>query len=200
MTKRGSVQNDLEFHSFLTAPWYNVRSNRFNFLLFSIFHANEGSNAVNLAKRLLKAGALSPEKLGQALIARRSLEGFWATISSPWASSSRKRWPSSSPLIRRRRKPSKIWVCRKIFLAQLLLKHAFFTYSFTARDMSEALKIPEHLVELLIVYLTATGNTGYQPPGTFYIRVLGTWRRTSGTSYPELGRTTPENFWNLTVM
>jgi predicted ATPase with chaperone activity len=39
------------------------------------------------------------------------------------------------------------------FLAQLLLKHAYFSYSFSAREMSEALKIPEHLVEKLIGYL-----------------------------------------------
>jgi hypothetical protein len=39
---------------------------------------HEGANAVNLAQRLLKAGALPPEQLSQALHRQKKFRGFLA--------------------------------------------------------------------------------------------------------------------------
>jgi hypothetical protein len=108
---------------------------------------------VNLAKRLLKAGVLSSEQLGQALHSQKKFRGFLGDhlialgLMEPEALA--QFVPPYPPVP----ETFEDMGLPENFLAQLLLKHAFFTYSFTARDMSEALKIPEHLVELLIAYL-----------------------------------------------
>jgi hypothetical protein len=116
-------------------------------------HPNEGGNAVNLAKRLLQAGALSPEQLGQALHSQKKFRGFLGDhlialgLMAPEALA---QFTPPYPAVPQSFQDIGL---PENFLAQLLLKHAYFIYSFTARDMAEALKIPEHLVELLITYL-----------------------------------------------
>ncbi|OHE30268.1 MAG: hypothetical protein A3K40_05545 [Syntrophobacterales bacterium RIFOXYC2_FULL_60_23] len=108
---------------------------------------------MNLAKRLLKAGALSPEQLGQALHSQKKFRGFLGdhlialNLMEPEALVP---FTPSYPPVPQTFEDMGL---PENFLAQLLLKHAYFTYSFSARDMSEALKIPEHLVEKLIAYL-----------------------------------------------
>jgi predicted ATPase with chaperone activity len=121
-------------------------------MLFGVTR-QKGVNAVNLAKRLLKAGALPPEQLSQALHRQKKFRGFLAhhlialDLMEPEALA---QFTSPYPLIPQSFEdlglPEK-------FLAQLLLKHAFFHYTFTAREMADALMIPVHLVERLIEYL-----------------------------------------------
>lgn len=108
---------------------------------------------MNLAKRLLQAGVLSPEKLGRALHSQKKFRGFLGDhlialgLMEPEALA---QFTPPDPPVPQTFEDIGL---PENFLAQLLLKHAFFTYAFTARDMAEALKIPEHLVELLIAYL-----------------------------------------------
>jgi hypothetical protein len=108
---------------------------------------------VNLAKRLLKAGALSPEQLGRALHSQKKFRGFLGDhlvalgLMEPEALA---RFTPPHPPVPQTFEDIGL---PENFLAQLLLKHAYFSYSFSAREMSEALKITEHLVELLIDYL-----------------------------------------------
>jgi hypothetical protein len=109
--------------------------------------------AVNLAKRLLKAEVLSQEQLGQALHRQKKFRGFLANhlialdLLDPGEVA--KFVPSFPPVPQTFEEIG----LPENFLAQLLLKHAFFCYAFTVREMSEALMIPGHLVELLIEYL-----------------------------------------------
>jgi len=108
---------------------------------------------VNLARRLLKAGALSREQLGQALHRQKKFRGFLANhlialgLMDPEALA-----PFVPPYPPIPQTFEEIGLPEK-FLAQLLLKHAFFHYVFTAREMSDAMMIPVHLVEQLIKYL-----------------------------------------------
>ncbi len=53
--------------------------------------------------------------------------------------------------------------------------------------MAEALKIPEHLVEVLITYLMQQKYVDISPRDLL-TRAPGTWRRKSGTSSPALGK------------
>jgi predicted ATPase with chaperone activity len=108
---------------------------------------------VNLAKRLLKAGLLSQDQLGQALHRQKKYRGYLADhllalglLEPGVVSSFGLDYPPAPQSFEEMGLP-------RNFLAQLLLKHAFFRYAFTAREMSEAMMIPEHLVELLIEYL-----------------------------------------------
>lgn len=108
---------------------------------------------MNLAKRLSKAEVLSPEQLGQALHRQKRYRGFLADhlialgLMDPEAVAAVvPSYPPAPQTFEEIGLP-------KNFLAQLLLKHAFFKYAFSAREMSEDLKIPEYLIELLIEYL-----------------------------------------------
>jgi predicted ATPase with chaperone activity len=108
---------------------------------------------VNLANRLLKAEALSQDQLSQALHRQKKDRRFLADhllslgFMTPEALGS---FTLSSPAIPQTFEEIGL---PENFLAHLLLKHAFFRYAFTAWEMSESLKIPLHLVELLIEYL-----------------------------------------------
>ena len=108
---------------------------------------------MNLAKRLLKAGALSPEQLGQALHSQKKFRGFLGDHLIALGLMEPEALAQFTPPYPPVPETFEDMGLPENFLAQLLLKHAFFTYSFTAREMSEVLKIPEHLVELLIDYL-----------------------------------------------
>jgi len=108
---------------------------------------------VNLAKRLLKAGALPREQLGQALHRQKQFRGFLAShLIALGLMDAEALAPFVPPYPTIPQTFEEIGLPEK-FLAQLLLKHAFFHYTFTARDMAEALMIPVHLVERLIEYL-----------------------------------------------
>jgi len=108
---------------------------------------------LNLAKRLLKDEILTQKQLGRALHRQKRFRGFLAEhlialdLMDPEAVSVVV--PSYPPAP----KTFEEIGLPENFLAQLLLKHAFFRYAFSAREMSETLKIPEHLIELLIEYL-----------------------------------------------
>lgn len=108
---------------------------------------------MNLAKRLLKGEILSQEQLGLALHRQKKYRGFLADhlialgLMDPGAVSVvMPSYPPAPQTFEEMGLP-------EYFLAQLFLKHAFFRYAFATREMSEALKIPEHLIELLIEYL-----------------------------------------------
>jgi hypothetical protein len=108
---------------------------------------------VNLAKRLLKDEILTQEQLGLALHRQKKYGGFLADhlitlgLMDPGAVSVvRPSYPPAPQTFEEIGLPEN-------YLAQLLLKHAFFRYAFSAREMSEELKIPEHLIELLFEYL-----------------------------------------------
>jgi hypothetical protein len=108
---------------------------------------------VNLATRLLKARALSPEQLSQALHRQKKSRGFLAShlldlgIMDPEELA---KFISPYPPVPQTFEEIGL---PENFLANLFLKHAFFRYSFTLREMSEALKIPMEPVELLNDYL-----------------------------------------------
>jgi hypothetical protein len=108
---------------------------------------------VNLANRLLKAEALSQAQLSQALHRQKKDRRFLADhllslgLMTPEELG---RFVLACPPIPQ--SFAEVGLPEN-FLAHLLLKHAFFRYAFTAWEMSESLKIPLHLVELLIEYL-----------------------------------------------
>ena len=108
---------------------------------------------MNLARRLLNANLLSSEQLVPALNRQKKHRGYLADhlvalgIMEPGKLADF--MPSYPPV------PESFEDIGlpENYLAQLLLKHAFFCYTFTAWDMSKALMIPIHLVEVLIDYL-----------------------------------------------
>lgn len=108
---------------------------------------------MDLADRLLKNKALTPQQLEQAVRHQQKCGGFLAesllelNILTPEALT--RLLPAYPPLPRTF---EELGVPRWL-LAQLLLKHAFFMESFSSLDMAQELKIPEHLVEVLIEYL-----------------------------------------------
>jgi hypothetical protein len=108
---------------------------------------------VNLANRLLKAEALSPGQLSRALHRQKKYQGFLAdhllALGFMEPEEVAKFVPPYPPVPQTF---EEIGLPENL-LAQLVLKHAFFRYAFTAWEMSEALKIPVPLVELLIEYL-----------------------------------------------
>ena len=108
---------------------------------------------MNIAKRLLQAGVLSPEQLGQAVHRQKKFRGFLGDHLIALGLMEPEALVQFAPPYPPVPGTFEDMGLPENFLAQLLLKHAFFTYSFTARDMAEVLKIPEHLVELLIAYL-----------------------------------------------
>ncbi|MCL4500309.1 MAG: ATPase [Deltaproteobacteria bacterium] len=108
---------------------------------------------MNLAKRLLQAEAVSQEQLSQALHRQKKFRGFLADhlialgiLKAAEVAEFIPPYPLVPQTFDEIGLPEN-------FLAQLLLKHAFFRYTFTAREMAEALAIPEHLVDVLIEYL-----------------------------------------------
>jgi predicted ATPase with chaperone activity len=108
---------------------------------------------VNLATRLLKAKALPPEQLSQALHRQKKSRGFLGNhildlgIMDPAGLA---KFMSLYPVVPQTFEEIGL---PENLLANLFLKHAFFHYSFSLREMSEALKIPLELVELLNDYL-----------------------------------------------
>jgi hypothetical protein len=108
---------------------------------------------MNLARRLVNANMLSPEQLGQALHRQKKHRGFLAdhlvALGIMGAEQVADFVPSYPPVPQNFEEIG----LPENFLAQLLLKHAFFRYTFTAWDMAKALMIPIHLVEVLIEYL-----------------------------------------------
>jgi hypothetical protein len=108
---------------------------------------------VNLATRLLKARALPPELLSQALQQQKKSRGFLGNhllelgIMDPEGLA---KFVSPYPPVPQTFEEVGL---PENLLANLFLKHAFFCYSFTLREMSEALKISLELVELLNDYL-----------------------------------------------
>ncbi len=108
---------------------------------------------MNLSNRLLKAEVLSSEQLGQALHRQKKLRGYLADHIIAIGLMDPEEVAAFAPPYPTAPQTFEDIGLPKNFLAQLLLKHAFFRYAFTAREMSESLMIPQHLVELLIEYL-----------------------------------------------
>ncbi len=108
---------------------------------------------MNLSNRLLKAEVLSSEQLGQALHRQKKLRGFLADHIISLGLMDPEAVAAFTPAYPTAPQTFEDIGLPKNFLAQLLLKHAFFRYAFTAREMAESLMIPQHLVELLIEYL-----------------------------------------------
>jgi hypothetical protein len=108
---------------------------------------------VNLANRLLQAEVLSPEQMGQALHRQKKLRGFLGDHLMALGLLNPEMLAEYVPAFPTAPQTFEEIGLPKNFLALLLLKHAFFRYAFSARDMSEILMIPEYLVELLIEYL-----------------------------------------------
>jgi predicted ATPase with chaperone activity len=109
--------------------------------------------SVNLATRLLKAKALPPELLSQALHRQKQSRGFLGNhlldLGIMDAEGLAKFMP---PFPQVPRTFEEVGLPENL-LANLFLKHAFFHYSFNLREMSDALKISLELVELLNDYL-----------------------------------------------
>lgn len=108
---------------------------------------------MNLAKRLQKAEVLSQEELGQALHRQKKFRGFLANHIIALGLMEPEEVAAFAPSYPPVPQTFEEVGLPENFLAQLLLKHAFFCYAFTPREMSEALMLPGHLVETLIEYL-----------------------------------------------
>jgi hypothetical protein len=108
---------------------------------------------MNLAERLLKEKVLTPEQLGLALNRQKKQRGYLAkhllelNLVEPEVLA---RFSAPFPPVAQTLADLGI---PETLLAQLFLKHAFFKEYVTAREMAESLRIPEHLVEILIEYL-----------------------------------------------
>lgn len=108
---------------------------------------------MNLATRLLRAKALPPEQLGQALHRQKQSRGFLGNhlmdlgfLDSKELAKFTSPYPPTPQTFEEMGLPENL-------LAHLFLKHAYFRYHFSIREMSEALKIPMQLVDLLLDYL-----------------------------------------------
>jgi hypothetical protein len=112
---------------------------------------------VNLAKHLLKAEVLSQEQLGQALHRQKKFRGFLAdhliSLDLMDPEELAKFVPPDPPVPQSFEEIG----LPENFLAHLLLIHDFFRYAFTAQEMSEAMRVPTQLVELLI-HLPRSGS------------------------------------------
>jgi hypothetical protein len=123
-----------------------------SFVLLALSSLERGIT-VNLSTRLIKANVLSPEQLAPALHRQKKLRGFLghhlldlglmdpeelAGFISPY--------PPVPQTLEEIGLPENL-------LADLFLKHAFFRYNFTIRELSEALKIHTELTEDLVEYL-----------------------------------------------
>ncbi|MCL6622062.1 MAG: ATPase [Syntrophobacterales bacterium] len=108
---------------------------------------------MNLAQRLLQAKILTPEQLGLALARQKRQRGFLAKhllelnlVTPEELKSLLPPFPPEPQSFRELGVPEPL-------LAALFLKHAYHREVITSREMAEALKIPEPLVEQLIEYL-----------------------------------------------
>ncbi len=108
---------------------------------------------MNLAKRLLNANVLSTEQLGQALHRQKKYRGFLADHLVALGFMETGQLADFVPAYPPVPQSFEEIGLPENFLAQLLLKHAFYRYTFTASEMAKALMIPMHLVEVLIDYL-----------------------------------------------
>jgi hypothetical protein len=151
---------------------------------------------MNLAERLLKAQVLTPEQVGRALDRQKIYRGFLAkhlldlNLIDPETLA---RYVTPYPAVPQTF--AEIGLPESL-LAQLLLKHCFFRDSITVREMSEALKIPEHLVESLIEYLKSQKCLDIRPrdvlrpePGHLAVEIHYT--------LSELGKRRAEQFLEL---
>lgn len=108
---------------------------------------------MNLAQRLLKAEALTPEELAPALHRQKKYRGFLAKhlldlkLIEPEKLA---KFVHSCPPPPRTLEDTGV---PQIFLAQLLLKHSFFREVITSQDMALDLRLSQHLVEQLLEYL-----------------------------------------------
>lgn len=108
---------------------------------------------MNLAQRLLKEKILTPEQLGLALARQKRYRGFLAKhlldlnlVTPEVLQSLTPAFPPEPQSLTELGVPEPL-------LAALFLKHAYHREVITSREMAEALKIPEVLVEQLIEYL-----------------------------------------------
>lgn len=108
---------------------------------------------MNLSTRLLKANALSAEQLAPALHRQKKLRGFLGhhlvdlgLMDPEELAGFIPPYPPVPQTLEEIGLPENL-------VADLFLKHAFFRYNFTRREMSEALKIHPEVVEFLLEYL-----------------------------------------------
>jgi hypothetical protein len=108
---------------------------------------------VNLSTRLLKAKVFSPTQLAPALHRQKKLRGFLGDhlldlglIDSVELARFVTPYPQVPLTFEEVGLPENL-------LADLFMKHAFFRYNFSTREMSEALRIHQEIVEYLIEYL-----------------------------------------------
>ena len=108
---------------------------------------------MDLASHLLKSKALTPEQLKQLESYREKYGGFLAEnileLNLITPEELAKLLPTYPPVPRTFQE---LGVPRWL-LAQLLLKHAYFLDSFSSVEAAQELRIPEHLVEVIIEYL-----------------------------------------------
>ena len=108
---------------------------------------------MNLTTRLLKAKVFSPTQLAPALHRQKKLRGFLGNHLLDLGLMN----PEELALFVTPYPPlpetfEEIGLPENL-LADLFLKHAFFRYNFSTREMAEALKIHQEIVEYLIEYL-----------------------------------------------
>jgi len=108
---------------------------------------------MNLAQRLLEEKVLTPDQLKLAQINQKRKRGSLAKhlmelnlVSPEVLAQLSPAFPSAPRTLAETRIPETL-------LAQLVLKQFFFKESFTVREMAEAVKLPDTLVEILIEYL-----------------------------------------------
>ena len=118
---------------------------------------------MNLAQRLLKAEALTPEELAPALHRQKRYRGFLAKhlldlkLIEPGELA---KFVHSYPPPPRTLEDTGL---PQIFLAQLLLKHSFFRELITSQDMARDLRLSQHLVEQLLEYLKSQNYLYVRP-------------------------------------
>ena len=108
---------------------------------------------MNLATRLMKAKALIPEQLSQALHRQKKSRGFLANhilALGLMEQSELAKFVAPAPMVPETF--ADVGLPEKL-LTRLFLKHAFFSYTFTLREMSETLKLPVHLLDPIVEYL-----------------------------------------------
>jgi energy-coupling factor transporter ATP-binding protein EcfA2 len=108
---------------------------------------------MNSANRLFKAKAPNQEKLSQGLDREKESRGFLDNHLGDLRvkeQSDGAEFVASSPPVPETL--ADIGLPEKL-LAQLFLKHAFYSHAFTLREMSDALKVPAHLLDLIVEYL-----------------------------------------------
>jgi hypothetical protein len=108
---------------------------------------------LNLTNRLLKAKVLSPTQLAPALHRQKKLRGFLGNhlldlglMDSEELAQFTPPYPPVPETFEEIGLPENL-------LADLFLKHGFFRYNFSIREMSDALKINSEITEHLIEYL-----------------------------------------------